>query len=88
MVFTPGLRRALDLPDVAALHAPGALLVQQCRRDHLFPLPGMEAAVARIGQVYAKAGLSERFRGSFHDVPHSFTPAMQEEAFAWLDRWL
>ena len=46
MVFTPGLRRALDLPDVAALHAPGALLVQQCRRDHLFPLAGMEAAVA------------------------------------------
>jgi dienelactone hydrolase len=88
MVFTPGLRRALDLPDVAALHAPGALLVQQCRRDHLFPLAGMEAAVAKIGQVYAKAGLSERFRGSFHDVPHSFTPAMQEEAFAWLDRWL
>lgn len=88
MVFTPGLRRALDLPDVAALHAPGALLVQQCRRDHLFPLAGMEAAVAKIGQVYAKAGLPERFRGSFHDVPHSFTPAMQEEAFAWLDRWL
>ncbi|MFM8336977.1 MAG: alpha/beta hydrolase family protein, partial [Opitutaceae bacterium] len=88
MVFTPGLRRALDLPDVAALHAPGALLVQQCRRDHLFPLPGMEAAVGKIGRVYAKAGVPERFRGSFHDVPHSFLPTMQEEAFAWLDRWL
>lgn len=88
MVFTPGLRRELDLPDVAALHAPGALLVQQCRRDHLFPSAGMEAAVAKIGRIYAKAGLAERFRGSFHDVPHSFVPPMQEEAFDWLDRWL
>lgn len=88
MVFTPGLHRSLDLPDVAALHAPGALLVQQCRRDTLFPLAGMEAAVAKLSRVYAKAGLPERFRGTFYDEPHSFKPAMQEEAFDWLDRWL
>ena len=88
MVFTPGLRRALDLPDVAALHAPGALLVQQCRRDQLFPMEGMEAAVEKLGRAYAKAGVPERFKGSFHDLPHSFVPAMQEEAFDWLDRWL
>ena len=59
MVFTPGLRRALDLPDVAALHAPGALLVQQCRRDQLFPLEGMEAAVEKLGRAYAKAGVPD-----------------------------
>jgi dienelactone hydrolase len=88
MVFTPGLHRALDLPDVAALHAPGALLVQQCRRDHLFPVAGMEAAVGKLGRIYAKAGVPERFKGSFHDLPHSFVPAMQDEAFEWLDRWL
>ncbi len=88
MVFTPGLHRDLDLPDAAALHAPGALLVQQCRRDHLFPLSGMEAAVDQLTRIYAKAGCPEKFRGSFHDVPHSFKPAMQDEAFAWLERWL
>jgi hypothetical protein len=32
--------------------------------------------------------MKERFRGSFHDVPHSFLPAMQAEAFDWLERWL
>ena len=62
--------------------------MQQCRRDTLYPLAGMEAAVEKLTRIYAKAGIPERFRGSFHDVPHSFHPPMQEEAFDWLDRWL
>jgi dienelactone hydrolase len=88
MVFVPGLYPSLDLPDVAALHAPGALLVQQCRQDTLYPLAGMEAAVDQLTRIYAKAGIPERFRGSFHDTPHAFQPAMQDEAFDWFDRWL
>lgn len=88
MVFTPGLYRSLDLPDAAALHAPGALLVQQCRRDTLYPLAGMQGAVDKLARIYAKAGRAEKFRGTFYDEPHSFQPPMQEEAFDWLDRWL
>ncbi|HEX2188746.1 MAG TPA: hypothetical protein VHG51_07585 [Longimicrobiaceae bacterium] len=88
MAYTPGLRASLDLPDVAALAAPGALLVQQCARDTLFPAAGMRRAVGKLGRIYAKAGVPGRFRGTFHDVPHSFPPALQEEAFAWLERWL
>jgi dienelactone hydrolase len=88
MAYVPGLYSALDLPDVAALCAPGALLVQQCSRDRLYPIEAMRAAVDKLGRIYAKAGHPERFRGTFHDEPHSFRPAMQDEAFAWLDRWL
>ena len=88
MAFSPGLYSSLDLPDAAALHAPGALLVQQCLRDTLYPLEGMRGAVDKLTRIYAKAGLPERFRGSFHDAPHSFTPPMQDETFAWFDRWL
>lgn len=88
MVYLPGLYRELDLPDVAGLAAPGPLLVQQCQRDLLYPMSGMRAAVEKLQRIYAKAGIPERFRGSFYDVPHSFLPDMQEEAFAWLDRWL
>jgi hypothetical protein len=88
MVYTPALYRSLDLPDAAALHAPGALLVQQCRRDTLYPMSGMEAAVDKLTRIYAKAGLPEKFRGTFHDVPHSFRPEMQDEAFEWMERWL
>ena len=87
-VFVPGLYPSLDLPDAAALHAPGALLVQQCRRDALYPMSGMQAAVDKLTRIYAKAGIPERFRGTFYDDTHSFRPAMQEEAFDWLDRWL
>lgn len=88
MAYAPGLRASLDLPDVAALVAPGALLVQQCLRDTLFPMEGMRGAVRKLERIHAKAGIPERFRGTFHDEPHSFRPAMQDEAFAWLERWL
>jgi dienelactone hydrolase len=88
MAFMPGLYSSLDLPDAAALHAPGALLVQQCRRDGLYPPAGMQGAVDKLAAIYAKAGMSERFRGTFYDAPHSFFPPAQDEAFAWFDRWL
>lgn len=88
MIFVPGLYGAMDFPDVAALHAPGALLVQQCRRDQLYPLEAMQGAVDRLMKIYGKAGMSERFRGSFYDTPHVYLPPMQEETFDWFDRWL
>jgi hypothetical protein len=48
----------------------------------------MKGSVEKLEKVYRKAGIPERFKGSFYDVPHSFTPQMQEEAFAWLEKWL
>jgi dienelactone hydrolase len=86
--FLPGLHKYLDLPDVAALTAPRALLVQQCRRDRLFPPAGMEESVRRIAATYQAAGCPEKFEGRFYDEPHRFTIAMQDEAFAWLDKHL
>jgi dienelactone hydrolase len=88
MIYTPGLYRALDLPDATALHAPGALLVQQCRRDQLYPMSGMQGAVDKLVKIYAKAGIPEKFRGTFYDEPHSFKSHMQDEAFEWLEKWL
>jgi dienelactone hydrolase len=86
--FLPGLHRLMDLPDLAALAAPRGLLVQQCRRDKLFPAAGMEQAVDRIAAVYKAAGYEKRFEGRFYDEPHRFTRGMQDDAFAWLDRHL
>ena len=86
--FVPGLHRHLDLPDVVSLNAPRPLLVQQCRRDALFPVAGMEAAVQTIAAAYAKAGVGERFTSRFYDVPHQFNVQMQEDAFGWLDAQL
>jgi hypothetical protein len=86
--FVPHLHRWLDLPDVVSMTAPRHLLVQQCSRDGLFPLSGMKAAVEKIAAVYEKAGVKDRFAGRFYDVPHEFNRAMQDDAFAFLDRAL
>ena len=80
--FVPGLHQHLDLPDVVSLLAPKPLLVQQCKQDGLFPLSGMEASISKIGKVYEKAGVKEKFSGRFYDVPHRFDVAMQDEAYA------
>lgn len=88
MAYVPALYEAMDLPDATALIAPGALLVQQCARDFLFPMAGMRGAVDQLTAIFRKAGVPERFRGAFYDVPHSFGPRMQEEAFAWIEKWI
>jgi dienelactone hydrolase len=86
--FLPGLHRWLDLPDVATLAAPRALLVQQCSQDRLFPPEGMKESATTIEKAFHKAGVKEMFAGQFHDAPHQFTKGMQDEAFAWFDKHL
>jgi dienelactone hydrolase len=86
--YIPGMFQELDLPDATALTCPRPLLVMQGRYDALFPIDSMERALASVGAAYAKAGVAERFQGKIFDVPHQFNPSMQDEAFAWLDRWL
>jgi len=84
--FLPGLHRHLDWPDLAGLTAPRSLMALQCSRDGLFPLAGMQAANEKIAAIYAKAGIPNNFVGRFYDAPHIFSRAMQDDAFAFLDR--
>ena len=77
-----------DLPDAASMTAPGALLVQQCDRDDLYPVDGMKGAVEKLNKIYTKAGIPDRFRGLFYDVGHCFRPGMQDDAFAWIRKWI
>jgi dienelactone hydrolase len=86
--FIPRLHDKLDLPDVVALRAPKPLLVQQCSRDGLFPLEGMRESVEKIAQIYAKTGSGSAFLGKFYDERHIFNVEMQNDAFAWFDKWL
>ena len=88
MKIVPGLYDLMDLPDVVSMTCPGALMTISGTKDGLFPIDGVRAAFGKIGQVYAKAGVPERYEGVFYEGPHEFNAAMQEKAFAWLDRWL
>jgi len=88
MHFLPGLTRYMDLPDIAGCVAPKPFMVQECSRDELYPLDAMKTAVEHIKAIYHKAGAPSRFQSGFYDQPHTFSIAMQEEAFDWLDKWL
>ena len=84
----PGLYHDMDLPDVATLIAPRAFLCVNGTEDWLFPPQAVSQAHEDIARGYAKAGCAERFRSILYKGPHEFNAEMQEEAWAWLARWL
>ncbi|MHC5543325.1 alpha/beta hydrolase, partial [Singulisphaera rosea] len=86
--LVPGLMSYLDYPDVASLAIPSALLVINGSKDGLFDLEGVRKCFAKLTACYGKAGLPEKFRGRLYDTPHEFNVEMQQEAWAWLARWL
>jgi dienelactone hydrolase len=83
-----GLYRYLDLPDLAALIAPRALMVINGSKDSLFAPDGVRAAFGKIEACFRKAGVVERQQCRLYDTPHEFNPGMQDEAWAWISRWL
>jgi hypothetical protein len=78
------LYRYLDLPDLAALIAPRSVLVMNGSKDTLFPRDGVEKAFAKIESCFRKAGVPDRQRCRWYDVPHQFNREMQAEAWEWL----
>lgn len=88
MAYLPGLPCQLDYPDILSLALPAPTLVLSNRHDALFTLAEMERAHDALAEAYAKAGAPHRHRGTFHAGPHKFDRPMQDEAFAWLARWL
>jgi dienelactone hydrolase len=88
MAYVPLLPRELDFPDILSLRAPLPTMVLNTRQDELYTLAEMQAADETLRAVYRKAGMPERYRCSFYDGPHKFDLPMQDEAFAWFDRWL
>ncbi|MCW5977655.1 MAG: acetylxylan esterase [Bryobacteraceae bacterium] len=84
----PGLYRSVDLPDLAGLIAPRAILVINGARDGLFAPEGVKSAFEKIPRIYEKAGAVERQSCRMYDGPHEFNPEMQEVAWKWLERWV
>lgn len=84
----PGIMRYLDYPDLASLVCPKPALFFNGRRDGLFPVSSVERAFAKMRKVWDSQGVGDRLYLRLWDVPHEFNVEMQEEAFAWLDRWL
>ncbi|GMW03778.1 MAG: hypothetical protein AMXMBFR84_49120 [Candidatus Hydrogenedentota bacterium] len=84
-MLLPGVRNALDYPDVASIAAPKPMLFFNGLQDGLFPVAGVEAAYVKMQRVWAAAGVPENLKTELWDVPHEYNAAMQDKAFAWLD---
>ena len=84
-MLIPGMRRYLEIPDIASLACPKPLLLYAGRRDGLFSQAGTDAAFARIREVYAQHGAAEHFASCWWDTPHCFNRQMQQAAFDWLE---
>ncbi len=81
-----GLADQLDYPDVASIACPKPMMFICGKRDKLFPVESIEAAFARMQKVWQSQQASERLLTRLYDAPHEYSAAMQDEAFAWLDR--
>ncbi|MFI7545263.1 dienelactone hydrolase family protein [Actinoplanes sp. NPDC049599] len=85
----PGLYRYLDIPDVASIAAPRPMMLLDGEADPLFTPAGVEAAYARMRSVWASQRALHRLSTKvWPGLGHVFVREMQDEAFAWLDRWL
>ncbi|KUR63602.1 acetyl esterase [[Arthrobacter] sp. ATCC 21022] len=79
LLHSPGLAELGEWPDIALRSRAESVLVQYSLRDGLFPEQGM-----RDAHSYLSHHLPGRYTGTFWDEPHVFTPAMQDEAAAFL----
>jgi dienelactone hydrolase len=87
-LFVPALANNGGYGAVLSLVAPRAFLVAASTDDPIFPKDGIEETVAAARLVYTANSAAERLSTFFEPGTHSFSPAMREAAYAWLDRWL
>jgi len=78
-----------DAPRSLACIAPRPLLILNGELDPRCPIPGLTEAVDAARPVYEAAGAGGALALSIHaGVGHEETPAMADEARAWLDAQL
>jgi len=88
MTYTPLLPNYMDFPEILGLRAPLPTMVLNNSEDQLFTLSEMKKAEKILGEVFEKAGASEKLAVNFYPGPHKFDKAMQKDAFEWFDKWL
>lgn len=88
MTYVPLLPNELDFPEILGMRVPLPTMVLNDNDDELYTLPEMKRADAILAEIFKKAGAADRYKCSYYPGIHKFDKAMQEEAFAWFDKWL
>lgn len=86
--YVPGLLKHFTTAQINGLIAPRAHLGLAGNLDKLTPPAGLDRIDRELQEVYAKAGHPERWKLHREDVAHIETPAMRQEALAFLRKWL
>lgn len=82
----PALRQYLDYPHIASLACPKPMLFVNGKRDHLFPVPGVEDAFATMRSVWQSQGASNNLQTELFDVPHSCGLELQERILKFFNK--
>jgi pimeloyl-ACP methyl ester carboxylesterase len=85
----PGMFRAFEWFEVAALIAPRALMMLQGDRDAIFPISGARQAGHNTEAVYALLGKPEQAR--FRELPaqpHAYSRPYREIMYGWMAKHL
>jgi dienelactone hydrolase len=83
--YVPGLLRWAEQPDVTALIAPRALLVEAGTEDDLFPVAASRAAQEQVARVYRLLGVEDRLWRDEFAGGHSWSGRL---AYDFMDRYL
>jgi len=87
--FIPGLRQYGDTPDIAALIAPRALLLNFGEDDEGSPIEEVRQAIGTIEQAYQQSGAPGNFSHAVEPgVGHEFTTSMWQRTGAWFAQHL
>ncbi|MCY3020701.1 MAG: prolyl oligopeptidase family serine peptidase [Planctomycetota bacterium] len=88
MIYAPLLPKDLDFPEIIALRAPLATMVQNDIDDMLFTIGEMRRADRMIRDTYRRGGAVGQYKSLYYPGPHKFDLAMQADAFDWFDEHL
>ena len=81
----PGLAAKLDIPDIAALAAPKAMLFINGGKDKLMPGAGVDYAYAQLAKVWQAHGAADKLTTTLYPhYGHEFNAEQQQQVFNWL----
>lgn len=83
--FVPGLAKAFEMTDLAAMVAPRPLLIQAGTRDDIFPVHASRAAIGRVRRIYRIFEAQERVESDVFQGCHQWSPRKLPK---FLAKWL
>lgn len=81
----PGLRQYMDYPHIASLACPKPMLFINGKRDHLFPVDGVEKAFGIMRNTWNSQKAGDKLKTEILDIDHSCGIEVQDEILTFFD---